>query len=150
MTQQEINTLIAMEKRIIHPSSIITMPDPTKCRAFNLCSIDRTKNFIIDINRKTKTYVAPYKYAYQKRYTIDIILLRLDIGGRGHTNPDGTEVPEIHMHIWKVGYKDFWAKAVPGIFPDVNNLPETMKTFLQYCNVVNFSDFKFACQGGVC
>jgi hypothetical protein len=63
------------------------------------------------------------------------ILLRLDVDGPPHTNPDGTEVPTPHLHVYREGYGDKWALPLPAAFTDTGNLVNTLREFLRYCNV---------------
>jgi hypothetical protein len=63
------------------------------------------------------------------------ILLRLDIDGPPHVNPDGVEVPSPHLHVYREGYGDKWAEPAPADFSDTSNLPRTLEDFLKYCKV---------------
>ena len=65
------------------------------------------------------------------------ILLRLDIDGPTHENPDGTEVACPHLHIYREGYGDKWAQPIPASFTDPTNLVLVLMEFLQYCRVQN-------------
>lgn len=65
-----------------------------------------------------------------------VVLVRLDLGGAPHRNPDDTEVPAPHLHIYREGYGDKWAIAVPAEhFRDTGDRWATLEDFLRYCNV---------------
>ena len=67
-----------------------------------------------------------------------IILLRLDLNGPPHTNPDGTKVSNNHIHIYREGFADKWAFDVPiEHFKNLNSSYETLHDFMKYCNIVH-------------
>jgi hypothetical protein len=102
-------------------------------------SEDGREAFIIDVNRKGKIKIS--KCTYQERYQSIEILLRLDIDGPTHENPDGAEVPCPHLHIYKEGFAAKWAHALPaGEFTDTSDLASTLKDFLRYCKVRDIPD----------
>lgn len=64
------------------------------------------------------------------------ILLRLDVNGPAHTNPDGTIVPTPHLHIYREGYDDKWAFPVPPDLDISSGQPDQILiNFLRYCGV---------------
>ena len=65
-----------------------------------------------------------------------IVLLRYEIEGPRHRNPDGGLVQCPHLHSYREGYDDAWAKAIVGEFGDPDDLLESLHHFLRYCNVV--------------
>ncbi|MGE4318642.1 MAG: hypothetical protein AB7E96_07010 [Deferribacterales bacterium] len=75
------------------------------------------------------------KNTFQNRARKAIVLVRLDIGGAPHRNPDGTEIPCPHIHIYKEGYHHKWAYAVPEKFSDLTDSWETLQDFMDYVNV---------------
>ena len=69
------------------------------------------------------------------------ILVRLDVDGPPHENPDGSEVPCPHLHVYKERFGDKWAHALPpGVFSDTSNLTKTFLDFLGYCNFQQIPD----------
>ena len=65
-----------------------------------------------------------------------IVLVRLDLGGPPHRNPDGEEIPTPHLHVYRAGYGDKWAVAVPSAsFRAVGDLWTTLEDFMQFCNI---------------
>lgn len=76
------------------------------------------------------------KTTYQNRARKTIVLLRLDIGGAPHRNPDGQEIPSPHLHIYKEGYGDKFAYPLPREFTFCENTLDYLDTFMDYCNIV--------------
>lgn len=96
--------------------------------------MDRRESFVLDVNRRGRMRLA--KCTYQERYAITTVLVRLDVGGPPHTNPDGRYVPCPHLHVYRDGYDDKWAEPPPsGVFTDTTNLSATLGHFLAFCNV---------------
>ncbi|NQU21722.1 MAG: hypothetical protein HQ567_10595 [Candidatus Nealsonbacteria bacterium] len=62
-------------------------------------------------------------------------MLRLDVDGPPHQNPDGEEMPSPHLHVYREGYGDKWAVPVPAEFTDTSDLVCTLRDFMKYCNV---------------
>jgi len=94
------------------------------------------------VNRKGT--VKSLKCTYQERYEVIEILLRLDVGGSPHENPDGEEVPAPHLHVYREGYGDKWAYPVPPEFTDTSNLGKTLSEFLKYCNIQPIPEIQLA------
>lgn len=106
----------------------------------SIVSLDGRDKFLIDINRKGTIKIS--KCTYQNRYRNDI-LLRLEIDGPPHTNPDGNIIKGTHLHICKEGYGDSWAYPLPDIFTNTKDLTTTLIQFLEYCKTINISDVMF-------
>jgi hypothetical protein len=67
-----------------------------------------------------------------------INLFRIDIEGPPHTNPDSTEVPCPHIHIYKEGYDDKWAYPLASeINTNTDDLVQVLIDFLEYNNIHN-------------
>ena len=144
LTQKEANYLLSLLKYILETGKYI-FPDVGDYNYITLISKDNKYEFIIDINRKNK--VKPNKCSYQKRYRNDIILLRLDINGPNHTNPDGKVIKGSHLHIYREGFNISWAYPLPSDLTveedklsDTDYLIEVLLKFLDYCNVVNIDE----------
>lgn len=98
-----------------------------------LVSADEKEEFILDIWRKGKIAL---KTKYQTRVHKTIVLVRLDLNGPPHRNPDGEEVGGTHIHIYQEGYGDKWAYPVEiQYFPNINDLWKTLYDFMEYCNI---------------
>jgi len=63
-------------------------------------------------------------------------LLRLDVSGPPHRNPDGELIACPHLHVYREGYGDKWAIAIPtGKFENIQNRVQTLIDFMTECNV---------------
>jgi hypothetical protein len=150
ITQLEANKLIAMQK-IKEKSESYNFPFQGEILNIPLVSKDKRESFLITVNRGKKQF----KCSYLERYDKVIILVRLDLDGPPHINPD--EVPNIsekplsnifsfygqiiqcpHLHLFVEGYDDKWAiPALSEIFPRTKDLYKTLEDFLSYCNIVD-------------
>lgn len=137
LTQAKADELLGLFK-MLDDAATIKLPGAGDSLQLRARSEDGVEAFVIDVNRKGRIKIG--KCTYQERYSIDI-LLRLDIGGPPHQNPDGEEVPTPHMHIYKEGYGDTWAYPIPaleeGTFTNTADLAVTLREFLAFCKVRN-------------
>jgi hypothetical protein len=122
-------------------------PRPGKKLTIPITSHDGQEDFLIDISRAR---IRLTKCTYQERCHQMIILVRLDLGGPPHTNPEVASVPLPcltphngltidcpHLHVYVEGFMDKWAIPAPNDkFPDTHNLYTTLQDFFSYCNVV--------------
>lgn len=96
--------------------------------------MDKREDFLLDV---TRMQINVSKVNYQNRVRQVVVLMRLDLGGSPHRNPDGETIACPHLHIYREGYGDKWAFPVPaGKFKDLSNLFETLQDFMTECNVV--------------
>lgn len=134
LTQQEADSLLAMVKR--RSNELRTkFPDPGGKLSAELVSADGRESFFLDINRSS---VSLSKITYQNRARKIVVLARLDVDGAPHRNPDDVEIPCPHLHLYREGFADKWAVAVPAA--DFSNLADrgvTLLDFLKFCNVVD-------------
>jgi hypothetical protein len=107
--QAEADALIAMEKQCVESKSLL-FPEPGGRLAIALASLDKRENFTLDI---TRGQIKLTKAAYQNRARQALILMRLDLDGPPHRNPDDQEIPCPHLHIYREGYGDKWAFPAP-------------------------------------
>ena len=78
------------------------------------------------------------KATYQSRARQAIILMRLDLDGPPHRNPDDQEIPCPHLHIYREGYGDKWAFPAPiDRYPNVQDLFSTFEAFMRHCNITD-------------
>src|SRR4030042_2496894 len=132
LTQEEANELIAMEKHRVDNKEYL-FPQTGGSLNIPLHSIDKRENFFLDIYRGR---IDTLKVKYQNRTRQIVILLRLDLRGAPHRNPDGEEIPCPHLHIFRQGYGDKWAGAIPiESFPNITDNLETLNDFMRYCNI---------------
>lgn len=132
LTQSEADALMAMEKhrtdetRYSYPNlgGLMTVP---------LRSPDRREQFILDVQRSR---IDLLKVTHQNRARAVVVLVRLDLGGAPHRNPDGQEIPCPHLHVYREGFGDKWATPVPlDIFLHPSDLWRTLQDFMSYCSI---------------
>jgi hypothetical protein len=132
LTQAEADALIAMEK---HRSNEERPDFPMNGESLQLPlqSPDRREQFLLDLSRGR---IDLLKVKMQNRGRQVVVLVRLDLGGAPHRNPDDQEISSPHLHIYREGYGDKWAVPIPpDRFRDVASLWTTFEDFLLFCNV---------------
>ena len=138
LDQELVERLLAMLKKLASGETI-EFPDSGSFLMLDASDLEDREQFKIDVQRKGK--YRPKKCTYQKRYQLTEILLRLDIDGPPHSNPDGADVPCPHLHIYREGYAEGWAIPLPAEhFSNPDDLEATLKEFLRYCKVVEIPD----------
>ena len=84
----------------------------------------------------TRARIKLTKATYQNRTRQTIILLRLDLDGPMHRNPDGSEIPCPHLHVYREGFADKWAIVPPADrYPNTADLFSACEAFLDHCNI---------------
>lgn len=132
LSQAEADAMLALDKRAVSDEPV-RFPDPGNKISVELESRKEKERFLLDINR---SYVSLSKITYQTRGRVVVILARLDIDGPPHRNPDDTEVGRSHLHLYREGYGDKWAFAVPmELFRDLSKRWETLEDFMKFCGV---------------
>lgn len=122
-----------MEKRRVNDEQQ-TFPPPGQRLAIPLTSFDKRENFMLDI---TRGQIKLTKATFQNRASQAIILMRLDLDGPPHRNPDDTDVPCPHLHRYVEGYGDKWAFPAPlDTYPEPKDLWSTFEAFMRHCNIV--------------
>lgn len=97
-----------------------------------LYSPDRRENFWLDLNRGR---IDLKKVKMQNRGRQVVALVRLDLGGPPHRNPDGKEIAARHLHLYREGFGDKWAFPLPADkFGTPADVWEAFQDFLRYCN----------------
>lgn len=134
LTQAEADALIAMEKRFSEGDAI-AFPTAGETIQRMLVSTNRRERFVLDVHRAS---IKLTKCTCQTRGRTVVVLVRLDIDGRTHTNPDQTSVGPTHIHLYREGFGDKWAFQLPlDRFQSPGNLVQTLRELLDYCNVVD-------------
>lgn len=147
LTQSEADALIAMTKTRVS-NQIFYFPLPGEALSIPLLSQNDGEEFMIDINRGKLRLT---KCTYQERHNAIIILVRLDVDGPPHTNPDLSAVPLPylmpyngktidcpHLHLYVEGFMDKWAIPAPNDkFVNTTDLYKTLHDFFSYCNVID-------------
>ena len=95
LSQAEADRLIAIEKQRVDDKQWF-FPAPGDRLAIPLLSFDKRENFFLDV---TRARIRLMKVSYQNRSRQTIILMRLDIEGPPHRNPNGEEIPCPHLHL---------------------------------------------------
>lgn len=130
LTQVEADALIALEKFRTDDTQW-KYPSAGERLSVPLTSSDRRESFMLDI---TRSGIKLTKSTHQNRVRQAIVLLRLDIDGAPHRNPDGVEVACPHLHIYREGYGAKWAVPAPAHLcrPDADAFA-TCVAFMAHC-----------------
>jgi len=132
LTQPEADALIAMEKHRIN-EDWHNFPALGGTLVIPLQSCDRREKFLLDISQGK---IDLLKVKMQNRARQVVVLVRLDLNGAPHRNPDGEEVPCPHLHLYREGYGDKWAYPIPSDhFKAIFDLGQTLDDFMQYCHI---------------
>lgn len=132
LTQAEADALIAMEK---HRSSDESNDFPMGGRSVTipLQSPDKREQFLLDVSRGR---IDVRKVKLQNRGRQVVVLVRLDLSGGPHRNPDGEEIPTPHLHIYREGFGHKWAVPLPADrFAATDDMWQLYEAFLRFCNI---------------
>ena len=132
--------LISMLKNLVNTDEQFAFPSTGEHKMLDLISEDSRYKFIVDVNRKG--YINISKRAYQARYRKDIVLLRLDVCGPPHANPDGVVLSGNHLHVYKEGYEDKIAIDIPDEIVNPDDMYQTLIDFLVYFKTLNINKLK--------
>lgn len=136
LSQIEADHLITMTKRV-ETDAPKEFPVQNQRVTYSLISENGTERFLLDINRVGTFRV---KISYQNRYKSSIILVRLDVNGRPHINPDGERISGNHVHLYREGYGTRFAyPAAQIVDPPANqdDPHEWLYSFADYIHVVD-------------
>ncbi len=134
LTQAEADALLGMHK-IREDDKEWEYPQTGGKVIIPLISEDRRERFLLDIEQGR---IDMQKQKLQNRARQVIILVRLEVRGPTHRNPDDEEIPCPHMHVYRQGYDIKWAYPVPpDRFPDLSDPWTTLVNFMDYCNVTD-------------
>ena len=132
LTQAEADALIGMEKHRVN-EELSDFPADGESVVLPLQSADRREQFLLDLSRGR---IDLRKVKMQNRARQVVVLVRLDLGGAPHRNPDGEEVPVPHLHVYREGYGDKWALPVPvDRFGNLADVWQTLSDFMGFCNI---------------
>jgi hypothetical protein len=136
ITQAEADGLIEMQKQFAEAKDW-TFPAAGQRIALDLTSLDKRESFVLDV---TRAQIKLTKATYQNRARGAIILMRLDLDGPPHRNPDGEEIPCPHLHTYREGFGDKWAVPAPvDRYTNTVDLFSTCEAFMQHCNITGWS-----------
>jgi hypothetical protein len=132
LTQAEAERLMQMPKRFVNPPAVISIP-PGLDETHELAARGDRERFLLDIWRGTLRLT---KLKLQNRVRTVVVLVRLDIDGAPHTNPDGQRLSGTHLHLFKEGYDDRWAYPVDAkSFTLLGDPATTFQEFCTFCNI---------------
>ena len=119
-------------KHFVRPLATITIP-PGADDTYELADPSDRERFLLDVWRGT---LRLSKLKFQNRVRTAIILVRLDVDGAPHTNPDGARLAGTHLHVYKEGYDDRWAYAVDAtVFTLLSDPGKTFHYFCTFCKI---------------
>jgi hypothetical protein len=142
ITQAEADALIEIEKRFVDDQDW-TFPAAGERIALPLTSLDKREHFMLDV---TRAQIKLTKATFQNRARQAIILMRLDLDGPPHRNPDGNEIPCPHLHIYREGFGDKWAMPAP-----IDRYPDTLdlfSTLARHSSFIAISVDRLRCRRG--
>ena len=132
LTQAEADALIAMEKHRINEDRS-DFPMGGQALVLPLQSSDKREQFLLDLSRGR---IDLLKVKMQNRGRQVVVLVRLDLGGAPHRNPDDEEIPAPHLHVYREGYGDKWAIPIPADrFTATTDLWATLGEFMRFCSI---------------
>lgn len=139
LTQEEADSLISMPK-VCADREVRDFPPLNQSLSIPLLSEDGRESFTLDI---TLGRINLSKITYQSRGRQVVVLVRLDIDGPPHRNPDGKEIACPHLHYYREGFGDKWAEPVPiDKFSTIKDYWQTLHDFMEYCSVVVLPEFR--------
>ena len=129
--QSDADALLRMDKVRVDDAPV-AFPDLGGRIEVQLASRDHREVFSLDIHRKQISL----KTGYQTRGRQTVVLARLDFAAP-HRNPDGVEVGVPHLHLYREGFADKWAYAVPeGFLKAPDDAWQVLQDFMAYCHIV--------------
>ena len=132
LTQAEADALIAMEKHRVNEDRS-DFPMGGQSLALPLQSPDKREQFLLDLSRGR---IDLLKVKMQNRAQQVVVLVRLDLGGAPHRNPDDEEISAPHLHVYREGYGDKWAIPIPtDRFTSTTDFWGTLEEFMRFCNI---------------
>lgn len=136
LSQEEADFLLSLPKYRVHDREY-EFPHLGGKLEIPLVSI-RREAFTLDIWRSAMILS---KNKYQNRVRQVVALVRLDIGGSPHRNPDGVEIPCPHLHLYREGFDLKWAypisEVAPTAFRDPTDPWQLLQDFMAYVNIVD-------------
>jgi hypothetical protein len=121
-----------MAKHFVRAPATITIP-PGADDTYELAGPNDRERFLLDVWRGT---LRLSKLKFQNRVRTAVVLVRLDVHGAPHTNPDGVPLPGTHIHLFKEGYEDKWAYSLdPAVFTLLSDPGKTLHDFCFFCRI---------------
>lgn len=134
LTQEEADVLIGMEKHRAN-EDIKSFPMRGESLTLPLQSLDKREQFLLDLSRGRINLL---KVKMQSRGRQVVVLVRLDLSGAPHRNPDDTEIAAPHLHLYRENFGDKWAIPLPADrFRNPADIWKTFEDFLRFCNITH-------------
>ncbi len=132
LTQAEADRFIGMAKHFVRPPASIVIP-PGVDDTYELAALEDRERFLLDLWRGTLRLT---KLKFQNRVQVVDVLVRLDVDGAPHTNPDGQKLSGTHLHLFREGYDDRWARPVDRkAFTLLSDPGTTFQDFCVFCKI---------------
>lgn len=132
LTQAEAEQLIQMAKHFVNAPDSISIP-PGADDTYELAGPNDREKFLLDVWRGTLRLT---KLRFQDRARTVVVLVRLDVDGAPHTNPNGQRLSGTHLHLFKEGFDDKWAYPVdPAVFTLLSDPGKTFHEFCAFCKI---------------
>ncbi len=132
LTQAEADQLIQLPKHFSQSPASISIP-PGADETYELAGPGDRERFLLDVWRGTLRLT---KLKFQNRVRSVVVLVRLDVDGAPHTNPDGQRLAGTHLHVFREGWDDKWATPVDAAaFTLLSDPATTFQEFCAFCNI---------------
>lgn len=139
LSQIDADALIILEKKAVD-STLWRLPSDGVFTDIPLVSIDEREKFRLGIRRGN---IELTKFTFTNLVRENVMLVRLDLNGPGHTNPDGEKLLCPHLHIYREGFGDKWAYVPPAdILNNLRNVYDTLDSFMRFCHVIHFPEIE--------
>lgn len=133
LNQTEIDALLEMAKHAADENRY-TFPSAGEKLMIPLTSSDRRETFYLHIYRGR---ISSMKVTYLNRARTIIPLVRVDIGGPPHANPDGEILEGPHIHVYTEAYGDKWAYPLSAYeFRDHHDKFQVLEDFMRFCRII--------------
>jgi hypothetical protein len=138
LTQSEADALLALRKKYMKKDAV-NWPSLGTKTSIDIVSLDEREAFLLDVSRAS---IKLERLVLQTRARVTVILARLDLNGPVHRNPDDSELPCPHIHLYREGYADKWAFPVPSEhFFNLDDHRQTVADFMRYCRIMQPPEF---------
>ena len=122
---------IAMRKAFTSQKKISLEHGTNESR--ELEGIEENEQFILDVRRNS---LRVSRYNLQTRGRNVVVLVRLDVNGAPHRNPDGKIIEASHIHVYQEGFEDKWAYPLKeDEFENPNDVAQTFQDFCHRCAI---------------
>lgn len=135
ISNETFNELMQLDKFIESKKNFL--PHKGEKAQINIYDSSKREKFIVDINRSGKF---EDKATIQTRYVTggNVVIIRLDINGPEHENPDGNIIERNHIHIYKEGYDTRYAYNLSSFhLTYFKNITDFLCLFDDYCDYNN-------------